>query len=178
MRRKIKNKKELAPDPIYNSPKVTKLINYVMERGKKEAARKIVYGAFLAIKESQKVENPLEIFDAALKNTSPLMEVRSRRVGGANYQVPIEVRPARRQMLALKWLIAATRKKNRKAHARQTCRGDCRGRKERGRCGQEARDRAQDGRGQQSICPFCLVRHGRFSTNSNSPAASLHSVQN
>ncbi|MEK7208564.1 MAG: 30S ribosomal protein S7 [Patescibacteria group bacterium] len=111
MRRKIKNKKELAPDPIYNSPKVTKLINYVMERGKKEAARKIVYGAFLAIKESQKVENPLEIFDAALKNTSPLMEVRSRRVGGANYQVPIEVRPARRQMLALKWLIAATRKK-------------------------------------------------------------------
>ena len=111
MRRKIKGKKELAPDPVYNSSKVTKLINYCMERGKKEAARKIVYGAFAAIKEKQKVENPLEIFDAALKNTTPLMEVRSRRVGGANYQIPIEVRPGRRQLLSMSWLITAARKK-------------------------------------------------------------------
>ena len=111
MRRKIKNKKELQPDPVYNSPKVTKLINYVMERGKKEAARKIVYGAFAAIKEKQKVENPLEIFDAALKNTTPLMEVRSRRVGGANYQIPVEVRPGRRQLLSMSWLIRAARNK-------------------------------------------------------------------
>ena len=111
MRRKIKSKKELASDPVYNSPKVSKLVNYVMERGKKEAARKIVYGAFSVIKDVQKVENPIEIFDAALKNTTPLMEVRSRRVGGANYQVPVEVRPARRQMLALQWIIAAARHK-------------------------------------------------------------------
>ena len=111
MRRKVKNKKELSPDPVYNSQKVTKLINYCMERGKKEAARKIVYGAFAAIKEKQKVENPLEIFDAALKNTTPLMEVRSRRVGGANYQIPVEVRPGRRQLLSMSWLITAARKK-------------------------------------------------------------------
>jgi len=115
MRRKIKSKKELAPDPVYNSPKVTKLVNYVMERGKKEAARKIVYGAFRVIKEKQKVENPVEIFDAALKNTSPLMEVRSRRVGGANYQVPVEVRPERRVMLSFRWLINAARGKKGKA---------------------------------------------------------------
>ena len=111
MRRKIKNKKELAPDPIYNSAKVTKLINYIMEDGKKEAARKIVFGAFTMVKEQAKVENPMEIFDTALKNITPLMEVRSRRVGGANYQVPVEVRPDRRISLAFRWLIGAARAK-------------------------------------------------------------------
>ncbi len=111
MRRKVKNRKELSPDPIYNSPKVTKLINYVMESGKKEAARKIVFGSFDIIKERQKTENPLEIFDTALKNITPLMEVRSRRVGGANYQVPVEVRPERRVALAFRWLIGAARGK-------------------------------------------------------------------
>ncbi len=111
MRRKVKNRKELAPDPIYNSAKVTKLVNYCMEDGKKEAARKIVFGAFSIIKEKQKVENPLEVFDAALKNITPLMEVRSRRVGGANYQVPVEVRPERRTALAFRWLIGAARGK-------------------------------------------------------------------
>jgi len=111
MRRKVKNRKELSPDPVYNSQKVTKLVNYVMEDGKKEAARKIVFGALLLIKEKQKVENPLEVFDNALKNITPLMEVRSRRVGGANYQVPVEVRPDRRTALAFRWLIGAARGK-------------------------------------------------------------------
>lgn len=111
MRRKVKNRKELAPDPVYNSQKVTKLVNYVMNDGKKEAARKIVFGALAAIKERQKIENPLEVFDAALKNITPLMEVRSRRVGGANYQVPVEVRPDRRTALAFRWLIGAARNK-------------------------------------------------------------------
>lgn len=111
MRRKVKNRKELAPDPIYNSPKVTKLINYVMEDGKKEAARKIVFGSFEVMKEKMKVENPLEIFDGALKNITPQVEVRSRRVGGANYQVPVEVRPERRTALAFRWLIGAARGK-------------------------------------------------------------------
>ncbi|MDO8594068.1 MAG: 30S ribosomal protein S7 [bacterium] len=111
MRRKVKNRKELAPDAIYNSQKVTKLINYIMEDGKKEAARKIVFGAFTVIKEKQKVENPLEVFDNAMKNITPLMEVRSRRVGGANYQVPVEVRPDRRIALAYRWLIGAARNK-------------------------------------------------------------------
>src|SRR3989338_8525842 len=111
MRRKVKNRKELSPDPIYNSQKVTKLVNYVMNDGKKEAARKIVFGALTLIKEKQKIENPLEVFDAALKNIPPLMEVRSRRVGGANYQVPVEVRPARLISLAYRWLIGAARGK-------------------------------------------------------------------
>ena len=111
MRRKVKNRKELSPDPIYNSQKVTKLINYIMEDGKKEAARKIVFGAFDVIKEKNKVENPLEVFDTAMKNITPLMEVRSRRVGGANYQVPVEVRPDRRVSLAYRWVIEAARNK-------------------------------------------------------------------
>ncbi len=111
MRRKAKSRKELAPDAIYNSQKVTKLINYVMQDGRKEAARKIVFGAMAIIKEKQKIENPLEVFDNALKNITPLMEVRSRRVGGANYQVPVEVRPDRRTALAFRWLIGAARGK-------------------------------------------------------------------
>ena len=111
MRRKVQNKREILPDHLYNSPKVTKLINYVMIAGKKEAARKIVFGALAQIKEKQKVENPIEIFDGALKNITPQVEVRSRRVGGANYQVPIEVRPERRTALAFRWLIGAARGK-------------------------------------------------------------------
>ncbi len=111
MRRKVKNRKEVTADPVYNSQKVAKLVNYVMERGKKETARAIVYGAFTALKEKAKVENPLEIFDTALKNVTPLMEVRSRRVGGANYQVPVEVRPARRTLLSMQWIIGAARAK-------------------------------------------------------------------
>ena len=96
MRGKVKNRNIVKPDIIFNSQKVEKFINYVMERGKKNTARKVVYEAFDLIKEKTKTENPLEIFDTALKNTGPTMEVRSRRVGGANYQVPREVRPERR----------------------------------------------------------------------------------
>jgi small subunit ribosomal protein S7 len=111
MRRKVKNRNIVGPDAVYNSEKVSKLINYVMERGKKNASRKIVYGAFELIKEKTKTENPLEIFDAALKNTAPNMEVKSRRVGGANYQVPIEVRPDRKQALSIKWIVLAAKSK-------------------------------------------------------------------
>lgn len=111
MRRKLKKKAPIAPDHTYNSEKVAKFINYVMERGKKHTARTIVYSAFELVKEKEKVENPLEVFDTALKNTSPLMEVRSRRIGGANYQIPREVRPERRQSLSMKWIIEAARAK-------------------------------------------------------------------
>ncbi|MSR71296.1 MAG: 30S ribosomal protein S7 [Candidatus Taylorbacteria bacterium] len=111
MRRKIKNKHILQPDVQFDSVKVAKFINYVMERGKKNAARTIVYDCFNTIKEKAKVENPMEVFDTALKNTAPIMEVRSRRVGGANYQVPREVRPERRQALSMKWIIEAARSK-------------------------------------------------------------------
>lgn len=92
--------------------KVSKFINHIMERGKKDIARKIVYQAFEEIKKQAQVENPLEIFDQALKNASPVMEIRSRRVGGANYQVPREVRPERRNFLAMTWMIQAAQSKS------------------------------------------------------------------
>ncbi len=111
MRRKLKAKPKIAPDYLYDSEKVTKFVNYVMNEGKKTTARKVVYAALDAIKEKTKNENPLEIFETALKNTGPTMEVRSRRVGGANYQVPREVRPERRQFLSMKWIIDAARSK-------------------------------------------------------------------
>jgi small subunit ribosomal protein S7 len=111
MRRKIKNRNIVEPDIIYNSQKLAKFINNIMERGKKETARKVVYKAFEIIKEKTKNPNPLEIFDTAIKNAGPLVEVRSRRIGGANYQVPREVRPERRVALAMRWIILAARSK-------------------------------------------------------------------
>ena len=111
MRRKVKNRNMVKPDLKFNSEKVEKFINCVMERGKKNTARSAVYDAFEVIKEKAKVENPMEVFDMALKNTGPTMEVRSRRVGGANYQVPREVRPERRLSLSMKWIIGAARLK-------------------------------------------------------------------
>jgi len=111
MRRKIKNKNTVDPDIIYNSVKLAKFINNIMLHGKKETARKSVYKAFDIIKEKTGNPNPLEIFDTAIKNAGPLVEVRSRRIGGANYQVPREVRPERRTALAMRWIIGAARGK-------------------------------------------------------------------
>jgi small subunit ribosomal protein S7 len=111
MRRKLNIKRELKPDINYNSIKLGKFINYIMESGKKNVARSIVADCMALIKEKAKVENPLEVFELALKNTTPAMEVRSRRVGGANYQVPREVRPERKQALSMKWIIDAARGK-------------------------------------------------------------------
>lgn len=117
MRRKVKNRNIPGEDIKYGSTKVEKLINYVMERGKKNTARAIVYGAFEIMKEKRKDLEPLEVFDLAVKNAGPLMEIRSRRVGGANYQVPREVRPERRFALAMRWIIdAAKSKKGRPMH--------------------------------------------------------------
>ncbi len=111
MRRKVKNRNEVNPDMVYNSIKVEKFINYVMIGGKKNTARKVVYGAFDRIKEKTGNKNPLEAFDGALKNAGPSMEVRSRRVGGANYQVPREVRPERRLALAMRWILSSAKSK-------------------------------------------------------------------
>ncbi|MEK7460047.1 MAG: 30S ribosomal protein S7 [Patescibacteria group bacterium] len=117
MRRKVKNRNIPGPDLVYSSVKIEKLINYVMGSGKKNAARKVVYGAFDIIKEKKKDIEPLEVFELAIKNTGPLMEIRSRRVGGANYQVPREVRPERRFSLAMRWIIGAAKaKKGRPMH--------------------------------------------------------------
>ncbi len=109
MRRKVTNRNIVGPDNVYASEKVGKFINYIMIRGQKETARGIVYGALDEIKEKAKVEDPMEVFETALKNSGPLTEVRSRRVGGANYQIPREVRPERRVFLAMKWIIEAAR---------------------------------------------------------------------
>ncbi|HEY4493407.1 MAG TPA: 30S ribosomal protein S7 [Candidatus Paceibacterota bacterium] len=110
MRRKVKNRNKVQPDYLYKSMDVSKFINHVMERGKKTVASGVVYAALLGVKEKSKRE-PLEVFDEALRNAGPLMEVRSRRIGGANYQVPREVRPERRQFLAMKWIIEAAQSK-------------------------------------------------------------------
>ena len=96
-------KRDVLPDPLYNSKKVTRLINNIMYNGKKGVAQKIVYGAFDIIKEKTG-NDPLETFDQAMENIMPVLEVKARRVGGATYQVPMEVRPERRQTLGLRWL--------------------------------------------------------------------------
>ncbi|MGC8778740.1 MAG: 30S ribosomal protein S7 [Candidatus Caldatribacteriaceae bacterium] len=98
------SKREVPPDPVYNSVDVAMLINKVMKDGKKSVAERIVYGVFEVVKEKTK-RDPLEVFSQALNNVMPLVEVRPRRVGGANYQVPIEVRPDRSKSLGLRWLV-------------------------------------------------------------------------
>ncbi len=101
-------KREILPDPMYNSVLVTKLVNSIMLDGKKGVAQKVVYGAFDIIKEKTGNE-PLDVFTQAMENIMPVLETKTRRVGGANYQVPMEVRPARRQTLGLRWLTAYAR---------------------------------------------------------------------
>lgn len=103
--------REVLPDPVYHDVRVSKLINNIMLDGKKGVAQKICYDAFDIIKE-RSGQDPLEVFNKALENVMPVLEVKARRVGGSNYQVPIEVRPARRQTLALRWLVAAARSKS------------------------------------------------------------------
>ena len=101
-------KREILPDPVYNSVLVTKLVNSIMLDGKKGVAQKVVYGAFELIEEKTG-KSPLEVFNQALENIMPSLEVKARRVGGATYQVPIEVRPARRQTLGMRWLTNYSR---------------------------------------------------------------------
>jgi len=116
MRGKPAPKRDIAPDHRYNSTQVTKFINYVMERGKKRVATRIVYGAFdYAEKKTQ--QPGYDLWQKAIRNVSPLLEVRARRIGGANYQVPVEVRPERRYNLACKWLIEAAAKRKGKPMA-------------------------------------------------------------
>ncbi len=106
-------KRDVLADPLYNSKTVTKLVNNVMLDGKKGTAQKIVYGAFETVAEKTGKE-ALEVFDQAMSNLMPVLEVKARRIGGATYQVPIEVRPERRQALALRWLTMFARKRGEK----------------------------------------------------------------
>ena len=109
-------KREVLPDPIYNSKIVTKLINNIMLDGKKTVAQKIVYDAFDIVKEKEN-KDALEVFETALNNIMPVLEVKARRVGGATYQVPIEIRAERRQTLGLRWLVTYARNRHEKTMA-------------------------------------------------------------
>lgn len=106
-------KRDVLPDPVYNSKVVTKLVNSIMEDGKKGVAQKICYGAFEKMQEKTGKE-AVEVFETAMNNVMPLLEVKARRIGGATYQVPIEVRTERRQTLGIRWLLIAARKRGEK----------------------------------------------------------------
>ncbi|MFZ2707011.1 MAG: 30S ribosomal protein S7 [Minisyncoccia bacterium] len=118
MRRPIKKRPPTKKDPIYGTENTTRLINYVMEEGKKATARAVVYRAYELLKEGGE-KDPAVLFETAMQNVGPTMEVRSRRVGGANYQVPVEVRAERRRALALRWIVGAARgKKGKPMHVK------------------------------------------------------------
>ena len=106
-------KRDVLPDPVYGSKVVTKVINQVMQDGKKGTAQEIVYGAFDEIK-AKTGQDPMEVFNKAINNLMPMLECKARRVGGANYQVPMEVRPARRETLGLRWITKYSRERNEK----------------------------------------------------------------
>ncbi|MCU7813648.1 MAG: 30S ribosomal protein S7 [Candidatus Thiodiazotropha sp. (ex Lucinoma kastoroae)] len=115
-RRRVASRRETLPDPKYGSQLLAKFINMVMQDGKKSVAEKILYVALDSVSEKRGGE-PLELLETALENVRPLVEVKSRRVGGATYQVPVEVRPNRRNSLAMRWLIDASRKRSEKSMA-------------------------------------------------------------
>lgn len=117
MRRKQATKREIAPDSKYDDVRLAKFINNVMRGGKKSVAQRIVYDALEIIKSKTKTEEPLELFNKAIENTSPVLEVKSRRVGGATYQVPYEVRGNRREALAMRWILGAAKDKKGKPMA-------------------------------------------------------------
>ena len=113
-RRRVVAKREILPDPKFHNQTVAKFINHVMESGKKSTAEKIVYGAMEIVQEKA-TQEPMEVFEAALENIAPHVEVKSRRVGGATYQVPVEVRPSRRNALAMRWLVEYARNRGEKS---------------------------------------------------------------
>ena len=112
-RRRKADKRDIIPDPKFGDVVLTKFMNSIMQEGKKSVAERIVYGALDQMEKKTK-QNPVDLFHEALRNVMPALEVRSRRVGGATYQVPVEVRPERRQALAIRWLLAAARGRNEK----------------------------------------------------------------
>jgi small subunit ribosomal protein S7 len=118
-RRNTATKRESLPDPKYGSELLAKFINMIMESGKKAVAERIVYGALDQVTQRNKSAESLELLNQALENISPVVEVKSRRVGGATYQVPVEVRPKRRDTLAMRWLIEASRKRSEKSMAQR-----------------------------------------------------------
>ena len=117
-RRREVPKREILPDPKFGSVELSKFMNVVMESGKKAVAERIIYGALAQI-EAKTQKDPLELFNTAISNAKPMVEVKSRRVGGANYQVPVEVRPVRRLALSMRWIKDAARKRSEKSMAQR-----------------------------------------------------------
>jgi small subunit ribosomal protein S7 len=117
-RRRVAAKREILPDPKFGNVTLAKFMNHLMVSGKKSVAEKIVYGALELVEERTK-RDPLEVFDEALENIAPRVEVKSRRVGGATYQVPVEVRPSRRLALAMRWLVEFSRNRSEKSMAQR-----------------------------------------------------------
>ena len=111
MRRRKSDKRKISADPVYNSRTIAKFINRVMQHGKKSIARKIVYKALEGLSKKVNSDNPLETFKKALENAKPSLEIKSRRIGGATYQVPIEIAPERREALAMRWIITHSKDK-------------------------------------------------------------------
>jgi small subunit ribosomal protein S7 len=154
-RRREVPKREILPDPKFGSIELAKFMNVVMLDGKKAVAERIIYGA-LAQVQSKTGKEPIEIFSLAINNIKPIVEVKSRRVGGANYQVPVEVRPVRRLALAMRWLREAAKKRGEKSMDLRLAGELIDASEGRGR-DEETRRHAQDGRGQQGLQPFPLV---------------------
>ena len=154
-------KRDVLADPIYNNKVVTKLINNIMLDGKKGVAQKIVYGAFERVE--AKAEKPaIEVFEEAMNNMMPVLEVKARRIGGATYQVPIEVRADRRQALALRWLTMYSRQRGEKTQEERLANEILDAANNRWSC-KEKRRYAQDGRSKQSVCSlsFLIILGGK-----------------
>ena len=157
-------KREVAPDPVYGSTLVTKFVNSMMWGGKKSTAQSIFYSAMTNL-EQKGGDEALKLFKKAIENCKPLLEVKSRRVGGANYQVPIEVLPERRTSLAIRWIVTYGRARGEKGMVEKlTARAA--GRRQRPRRGDEEEGRrTPHGRGQQGVRPLPLVRRGTAAGN-------------
>ena len=160
-RRHSAEKREIIPDAKYHDIIVTKFMNSIMYDGKKSVAEAIVYGAFEEIERKARAE-PLPLFKQALENVAPAIEVRSRRVGGATYQVPVEVRLERRQALAIRWLITAARGRNDKTMVDRLSSELLDAANNRGNAGEEARRHPQDGRGEPRLRSLPLVTSTRW----------------
>ena len=170
-RRREIAKREVPADPIYDSPLVTKFIRTIMKDGKRSTAEKIMYGALNIVKDKTQ-DDPLKVFKKAVDNVKPALEVKSRRVGGSNYQVPIEVNPTRRLSLSLRWICHRPwRRQDDAGEVGQRIHG-CR--KSAGWSRQEARRRAPHGRSQQGIRALPLLRPGNHGENSTPRALSQH----
>ena len=152
-------KRDVLADPIYNNKVVTKLINNIMLDGKKGVAQKIVYGAFARVAETTG-KDAIEVFEEAMNNIMPVLEVKAKRIGGATYQVPIEVKPDRRQALALRWLTLFSRKRGEKTQEERLANEIMDAAKQHRRFCKEERRHAQDGRGKQGICALQILIGG------------------